>query len=135
MFGEQKNNNETDEPDPSGESASGRSEAAGSGQHGSEDDGSQDTSLDRDSQSGEEAEGEPGRLYKTGEVLAQSGISRQMLYRYIQMDLVVPAETTDTGRNLFSDSVFKQIKMIQQLNERYTLQNIREIFSHRLRQL
>ena len=73
----------------------------------------------------------PEKLYKTGEVLSESGISRQMLYRYMQMDLVIPAHTTETGRNLFSDSVFKQIKLIQQLNERYPLQHIREIFARR----
>lgn len=70
-------------------------------------------------------------LLKTGEVLSESGISRQMLYRYMQMDLILPAETTPTGRNLFSESVFKQIKLIQSLNERYTLQHIREIFARR----
>lgn len=75
------------------------------------------------------------KLYKTGEVLEQSGISRQMLYRYMQMDLITPAETTATGRNLFASIVFKQIKMIQQLNERYTLRDIREIFSRRIRNL
>lgn len=75
------------------------------------------------------------KLYKTGEVLDQSGISRQVLYRYMQMDLIVPAETTESGRSLFADTVFKQIKMIQQLNERYTLRDIREIFSHRIRSI
>ena len=40
------------------------------------------------------------KLYKTGEVLAESGISRQMLYRYMQMELVTPAETTETLSNL-----------------------------------
>ncbi|MGE3163761.1 MAG: MerR family transcriptional regulator [Planctomycetota bacterium] len=77
----------------------------------------------------------PQKLYKTGEVLEKSGISRQVLYRYMQMDLIVAAELTATGRSLFADSVFKQIRMIQQLNERYTLRDIREIFSHRIRSL
>lgn len=78
----------------------------------------------------------PGpRLYKTGEVLARTGISRQMLYRYLQLDLVTPACTTETGRNLFSESVFKQIVMIQQLNQRYTLRDIREIWAPRLQEL
>ena len=33
---------------------------------------------------------------KTGEVLSKAGISRQVLYRYIQMDLIEPAEVTET---------------------------------------
>ncbi|MEM7167398.1 MAG: MerR family transcriptional regulator [Planctomycetota bacterium] len=96
------------------------------------DDSSNDqASNDKASHGGVSEPEEPARLIKTGQVLAESGISRQMLYRYMQMDLIIPAETTETGRNLFSDSVFKQIKLIQQLNERYTLQHIREIFARR----
>ncbi|MEE8143059.1 MAG: MerR family transcriptional regulator [Planctomycetota bacterium] len=76
------------------------------------------------------------QLYKPGEVLKRAGISRQVLYRYLQLELVTPAEVTETGRNLFSDSVFKQIQMIQSLNQSgYTLRDIREIFSQRLRKL
>ena len=74
-------------------------------------------------------------LLKTGEVLERAGISRQVLYRYMQLGLIEPAETTDTGRNRFHPSVFRQIELIQQLNARYTLRDIREIFSERLRKL
>ena len=74
------------------------------------------------------------KLYRTGEVLKQSGISRQMLYRYMQLDLIFAAETTETGRNLFAASVFRQIPLVQRLNQSgYTLRDIREIFSDRLR--
>ncbi len=75
------------------------------------------------------------RLYKTGEVLARAEISRQVLYRYLQMDLVLPSKVTKTGRNLFSEGVFKQIDLIRSLNKRYTLRDIREIFSDRLKKL
>ena len=69
-------------------------------------------------------------------MLDRAAISRQVLYRYIQMELVTPAETTDTGRHLFSESVFKQIALIQKLNSTgYTLRDIREIFSERLKRL
>ena len=75
-------------------------------------------------------------LFKTAEVLRRSEISRQVLYRYIQMELVTPVETTDTGRQLFSERVFKQIAMIQRLNNSgYTLRDIREIFAERLRKM
>lgn len=75
-------------------------------------------------------------LLKTGEVLERSEISRQVLYRYMQLELVTAAETTDTGRNLFRESVFRQIQLIQQLNQSgYTLRDIREIFSERLKKM
>ncbi len=76
------------------------------------------------------------KLLKTGGVLSKAGISRQVLYRYIQMDLIEPAEVTETGRNLFREVVFKQIARIQELNESgYTLRDIREIFGARIRKL
>ena len=73
-------------------------------------------------------------LLKTGEVLKGAGVSRQVLYRYMQMELIEPAQVTDTGRHFFRESVYKQIKRIQQLNESgYTLRDIREIFGARIR--
>ena len=78
----------------------------------------------------------PKPLLKTGEVLRRAGISRQVLYRYIQMDLIQPAKITDTGRHLFAETVFKQIARIQQLNDSgYTLRDIREIFGQRIRKM
>ncbi len=75
-------------------------------------------------------------LIRTGDVLERAGISRQVLYRYIQMELVTPAEVTESGRQLFSPAVFRQIELIRSLKERgYTLRDIREIFSDRLRRL
>ncbi len=75
-------------------------------------------------------------LLKTAEVLERSGISRQVLYRYMQLELIVPAETTETGRNLFALGVFKQIEWIQRLNQSgYTLRDIREIYSDRIQKL
>ncbi|MFQ5653491.1 MAG: MerR family transcriptional regulator [Planctomycetota bacterium] len=76
------------------------------------------------------------RLLKTKEVLETSGISRQVLYRYLQMGLLEPAATTDTGRNRFSSSIFRQIELIQSLNRSgYTLRDIRDIFAKRLRKM
>ena len=75
-------------------------------------------------------------LFKTAEVLRRAPISRQVLYRYISMELIAPSETTDTGRQLFEEKVFKQIAMIQRLNNSgYTLRDIREIFAQRLRNM
>ncbi|MCI0652545.1 MAG: MerR family transcriptional regulator [Planctomycetes bacterium] len=75
-------------------------------------------------------------LLRTGELLKRAGISRQVLYRYLQLELVTPAKTTATGRHLFSESACKQIMLIQSLNDSgYTLRDIREIFSERLRKL
>jgi len=76
--------------------------------------------------------GEEERLVRTKEVLERTGISRQVLYRYMQMDLVVPASTTESGRNQFSPRVFRIIELIERLKERgYTLRDIRDIVGER----
>ena len=73
---------------------------------------------------------------RTKDVLERAGIARQVLHRYIMMQLVQPVEVTETGRHLFSEAVFKQIALIRRLNDSgYTLRDIRDIFSHRLRKL
>ena len=97
--------------------------------------------MSNPSESGEseeplENEGSSSELLKTGDVLSESGISRQVLYRYIQMELIEPGQVTATGRHLFRPSVFRQIKRIQQLNDSgYTLRDIREIFGQRIRKM
>lgn len=68
-------------------------------------------------------------LLKTKEVLDQTGISRQMLYRYITAGLIEEAEITPTGRRLFSPEVVKTIELIRQVNESgYALRDIGDIF-------
>ncbi len=75
---------------------------------------------------------QPTRLYRTAEVLRATGISRQVLYRYITLGLITPAEVTDTGRRLFDESVFGRLELIRELNESgYTLRDIRETFFSR----
>ena len=74
----------------------------------------------------------PERLYRTEEVLRATGISRQVLYRYITLGFITPAKVTDTGRRLFDESVFGRLELIRELNQSgYTLQEIRETFFRR----
>ena len=76
-----------------------------------------------------------GKRIATREVLERAGISRQVLYRYMQLELVVPAETTSTGRNYFSPKVFRVLQLIELLQEHgYTLRDIKEIVGHRMAQ-
>ena len=69
------------------------------------------------------------KTFKTGEVLKRSGISREVFYRYLNIGLVKEAGRTPGGHNLFDESVFERLKLIQQLNKNgYPLRDIREIF-------
>ncbi len=75
---------------------------------------------------------QPRKLYRTEEVLRATGVSRQVLYRYISLGFITPAEVTETGRRLFDESVFARLKLIRELNQSgYTLQEIRETFFRR----
>lgn len=75
---------------------------------------------------------QPKKLYRTEEVLRAAGISRQVLYRYITLGFITPAEVTETGRRLFDESVFRRLELIRELNRSgYTLREIRETFFRR----
>jgi DNA-binding transcriptional MerR regulator len=69
------------------------------------------------------------KLYKTGEVLKRAGISREVFYRYLTMGLLRPARRSPGGHNLFTDSVFKHIELIQRLNRSgFTLRDIKDTY-------
>ncbi len=69
------------------------------------------------------------KLYKTGEVLKASGVSREVFYRYLTMGLVKAAKISPGGHNLFAESVFTQLELIQSLNASgYTLRDIKDIY-------
>lgn len=71
-------------------------------------------------------------LLRTKDVLEQTGISRQMLYRYITAGLIEESEVTPTGRRLFSPEVVTKIQLIRSTNDGdYTLRDIRDIFFRR----
>jgi len=74
-----------------------------------------------------------GKPVATREVLERAGISRQVLYRYMQLGLIVPIRTTGTGRNTFSPKVFKVLQLIELLQEHgYTLRDIKDIVGRKM---
>ncbi len=69
------------------------------------------------------------QLLTTAEVLRRSGISRQVLYNYIDISLIHHAERTPGGRYKFDPAVVKRIALIQRLQRHgYSLRDIRETF-------
>lgn len=72
------------------------------------------------------------KLYKMGEVVRYSGLSRQTLHNYNVAGLITEAERTPKGHRLFNESVFdrlEKIKMLQSKN--YTLVQIKKILSEK----
>lgn len=71
---------------------------------------------------------------KTSEVLAKSGVTRQMLYLYTTMGLVEPVEKTAAGHGLFDATVLAHLKIIRDaLETGYSLRDVKEIFFERSR--
>lgn len=69
------------------------------------------------------------KLYKTGEVLERSKLSREVFYRYLNIGLIKPQAQTKGGHNLFDESIFARLQLVQQLNHSgYPLRDIKEIF-------
>jgi len=68
------------------------------------------------------------KLYKIGEVMQYTGLSRQTIHNYTLTGLIQEAKRTASGHRLYDESVFErleQIKILQSKN--YTLLQIKKI--------
>ena len=72
------------------------------------------------------------KLYKIGEVMQDTGLSRQTIHNYTLAGLIQEARRTPSGHRLYDESVFdrlEQIKVLQSKN--YTLFQIKKILEER----
>ena len=67
-------------------------------------------------------------LYRIGDLAERAGVSRQVVSTYCMYGLLVEAARTPGGQRLFDESSVRRIRLIRELNSRYTLRDIREIF-------
>lgn len=68
------------------------------------------------------------KLFKIGEVMQYTGLSRQTIHNYTLAGLIQEARRTVSGHRLYDESVFdrlEQIKILQTKN--YTLFQIKKI--------
>jgi len=69
------------------------------------------------------------RLLKMGEVVGESGLSRQVIHNYTVLGLIRAAGRTAGGHRLYPRSVFERLRIIRGLTERgYTLRDIAETY-------
>ena len=54
----------------------------------------------------------PPKLYRIGEVIEYSGLSRQTVHNYTTMGLLVEVRRTDGGHRLYDESVFQRLNEI-----------------------
>lgn len=69
----------------------------------------------------------PKKLYKIGEIMRHTGISRQTLHNYTMMGLINEAERTDSGHRLYPESVFETLKQIEMLKRHRTLREVKRL--------
>ena len=70
----------------------------------------------------------PPKLYKIGEVMYYSGLSRQILHNYTQLGLIREAARTPSGHRLYSEDVFIRLKRIKELKAQgHNLLDIKQI--------
>jgi DNA-binding transcriptional MerR regulator len=70
----------------------------------------------------------PEKLYRIGEVIEFTGLSRQTLHFYATIGLIREKSRTRSGYRLFPPSVFASLERIRELQKKgCTLREIREI--------
>lgn len=72
------------------------------------------------------------KLFKIGEVMEYSGLSRQTIHNYTLAGLIQEARRTPSGHRLYDETVFdrlEQIKILQSKN--YTLFQIKKILEEK----
>ena len=67
----------------------------------------------------------PRKLFKIGEVMQYSGLSRQTVHNYTVMGLITEAERTESGHRLYEEDVFERLRLIDDLKKRMTLMEVK----------
>lgn len=70
------------------------------------------------------------KLFKIGEVMQYSGLSRQTIHNYTVLGLIREQERTDSGHRLYGEGVFHRLELIKELRGKKTLRQIRETLKH-----
>jgi len=72
----------------------------------------------------------PPKLYRIGELVDYSGMSRQTIHNYTTMGLLRESRWSQGGHRLYDESVFERIDRILQLKaKRKSLEFIRQYFT------
>jgi len=66
----------------------------------------------------------PKKLYKIGEIMKYTDLSRQTIHNYTMLGLLTEAERTDSNHRLYGEDVFERIERIKVLRKTKTLKEI-----------
>ncbi len=68
------------------------------------------------------------KLYRIGEIMRYTKLSRQTVHNYTVLGLITEAERTDGNQRLYAEETFARLARIEKLKKKgKTLRDIREI--------
>lgn len=70
----------------------------------------------------------PKKLFKIGEIMLHTGLSRQTIHNYTMLGLLTEEERTQAGHRLYGEEVFERIARIKELRVKKSLKEIRQLF-------
>ena len=71
----------------------------------------------------------PVKLYRIGDLVRYTPLSRQTIHNYTIMGLIQEADWTEGGHRLYDESVFEKLSKIVELKKTKTLSEIRQILN------
>ena len=71
---------------------------------------------------------QPKKLFKIGEVMRYSDLSRQTIHNYTMLGLITEEERTESGHRLYGENVFDRLERIKELRTTRKIREIIEIF-------
>lgn len=69
----------------------------------------------------------PPKLYRIGEIVRHTGLSRQTIHNYTSMGLIQEAQRTEGGHRLYDESVFVRLHRIATLKRSRTMNEVRRL--------
>ena len=73
------------------------------------------------------------KLFKIGEVMEGTGLSRQTIHNYNLAGLIQEARRTPSGHRLYDESVFDRLEQIKVLQSKhYTLFQIKKLLEEKI---
>ena len=70
----------------------------------------------------------PPKLYRIGEIVDYTGVSRQTIHNYTTMGLITESRRTHGGHRLYDESVFARLDLIAELKQQN--RSMRDIRGH-----
>jgi len=76
----------------------------------------------------------PKKLYKIGEIMKATELSRQTIHNYTMLGLIFPEERTESGHRLYGEDVFERLEKIQRYKRHHTLEEVKTMLDRQDRE-